>query len=168
MFPCADQIALALVAAARMHGEDPLDVARGIPGARSRVVAYDALRSVFPDARRAGMARLVGFRDGTAGAVAVAVAKRARWWRDEAVDEIVGQLLGGEPDAEDDANPEPGPAPRPPASDHFDAAERKLIARMWRDGANEVSIGAALGSDADTVRRFMRLNPALCPARNAR
>lgn len=167
MFPDADQIALALVAAARMHCEDPLAVARGVTGSRARIVAYDALRSVFPDARREGMARLVGFRDGTAGAAGVAVAKRARWWRDEAVDEIVGQLLGGGSDA-DEPDPEPRPAPKRPAPVHFDAAERRLIARMWRDGANEVSIGAALGSDADTVRAFMRLNPALCPARTAR
>jgi hypothetical protein len=180
MFPTADQIAQAVVAAARLQREDPIAAVRGAPGARCRAVAYEALRSAFADARRGGLARLVGFRDATSGAVAIASAKRCSWWSDDAVDEIVGMLLsdkeegcpaedpdrlGGDGDCHD-ACARPAPAPSlavPPV--HFDPAERKLIARMWRAGANEVSNGAALGSDADTIRIFLRANPALCPER---
>ncbi|WP_159728342.1 hypothetical protein [Methylosinus sp. Ce-a6] len=47
-FCTADEIATAIVAAARLEGEDPEAVARGVPGCRARWLAFAALVDAFP------------------------------------------------------------------------------------------------------------------------
>ena len=93
MFPTADQIAIALVAAARALNEDPIAVARGVAGVRSRHVALGALVAAFPDARRVGLARCLGYPTPPSAQAAVIHAKKARWWNELLVDEIVGALV---------------------------------------------------------------------------
>lgn len=39
------------------------------------------------------------------------------------------------------------------------------IGRLWREGRNAAQIGAAMGTDADTIRQFAKANRDLCPAR---
>lgn len=167
-YPTADQVALAIVEAARLHGDDALSIARGGAGSRGRVVAYAALCVAVDGVNKRAVGRCCGFRDAKGAASrALMQAQAAKWWSEEAVDEIVGQLVG------DAYEEEPAPAwpVRPPrsilpyATMHFDSEERRLIARMWNGGANAAAIGATLGADADQIRNFARDNPQLCPER---
>lgn len=174
-YPTADQVALAIVEAARLHGDDALSIARGGAGSRGRVVAYAALCAAVDGVNKRAVARCCGFTEPKAASSALLQAQAAKWWSEYAVDEIVGQLVG---DAYDDGEPAPEPAIPPPAEPrrrvlpfatmHFDSEERRLIARMWNGGANAAAIGAALGADADQIRNFARDNPQLCPERQNR
>lgn len=142
--PTADQVALAIVEAAKLHDEDPIAVARGGAPCRSRIVAYHALTEAFPDVTKAKIARWVGSPSQSSASAHLNYARRARWWSEEAVDEIVGMLVAAqvEPDGEE--------------LPHFDAAERKLIWRMNAGGADAASIGAALGATPGEVSRWMQ------------
>lgn len=174
MFPTADHIALAVVTASRVHGENPAMIVRGtLPVSRARHVAYDALRRAFEEANRKGLSRCLGYHNWKSAGGCLANARRQQWWSDDAVDEIVGALLeesaqdGGAPDAVAPEAPFPS-TPVPPAALNFDRDERRIISRMWNGGADAVSIGAAIGSDADTIRAFARANPLICPSRTGR
>lgn len=94
MFPSADQIATALVSAGALLGEDPIATASGEMGMRSRHVAMDALMRAFPDARRAGLGRCLGYGTPRAAQAAVITARKGQWWSDDHVDEVVGALVG--------------------------------------------------------------------------
>lgn len=100
-FPNAGEVATAIVAAARLTGEDPVACIAGAPALRCRAIAFEALRLVFPDARVAGLGRCVGWQPSSTHGQ-IASAKSRSWWSDDAVDEVVGALIG-EPE------PEPGP-----------------------------------------------------------
>lgn len=173
MFPTADQIALAVVMAARLHGEDPIAIVRGGGGTRARAVAFDALASAFDRAPKIRLARCCGYPSPHSSYALLQKAQSQKWWSEDDVDEIVGALLsensadGGAPDA---ATPEASApsTPVPPAALNFDRDERRIISRMWNGGADAVSIGAAIGSDADTIRAFARANPLICPSRTGR
>ncbi|WP_265518943.1 hypothetical protein [Nitratireductor luteus] len=155
--PTADQIALALVTAARLRREDPVAIAKGARS-RARFVAIAALKEAFPQAGWPFLGRCCGHHAPGGAQGRVIMARTLKWWREIDVDEVVGVLLtGGEADEQGAEQPMIEPTP-------FSADERRLISRMWKGGASPVSIGAALGSDADTVRRFASDNPGLCPA----
>lgn len=60
-FPTADDVAVAIVAACRQTGEDPVSCAEGIYTVRrARHYAMHALARVFPEAMRRSLARCVG------------------------------------------------------------------------------------------------------------
>ncbi len=93
-FPNADQVATAIVEAARLTGENPQLCALARGGLRCRAIAMEALCLAFPTARRPGLARCVGYPKAAAFHGWLASAKRASWWREEWVDEVVGALIG--------------------------------------------------------------------------
>lgn len=91
-FPSADHVALAIVTAARLVGEDPLEVVGG-GKSRARHLAMEALVMAFPDARRAGLGLCCGYPVPRAAQAGVFHARRTRWWRDELVDEVLGAVV---------------------------------------------------------------------------
>lgn len=93
MFPTADQIALAVVTACRLFGEDPIALCKGEFGMRARLVAFDALMAAFPDARRAGLGECLAFGTPRSAQGQVMTARKGKWWSDIAVDEVIGALV---------------------------------------------------------------------------
>jgi hypothetical protein len=93
MFPTADQIALAIVTACRLFGEDPVALCKGEYGIRARLIAYDALMTAFPDARRAGLGECLAFGTPRSAQGQVVTSRKLKWWSEIAVDEIVGALV---------------------------------------------------------------------------
>lgn len=91
-FPSAHQIAIAIVAAARLHGEDPVKVAFGRGGvARARVFSYAALVAAFPDARKTGLAKAVGYSDIYPASAALNAGRKAKWWDEVAIARIAAR-----------------------------------------------------------------------------
>ena len=86
------QIAIAVVTACRLTGEDPVACARAVYGIRARYVALAALALALPQCRRASMALGVGFCDGTSS---IGNARQRPWWNEDHVDEVVGALVAG-------------------------------------------------------------------------
>lgn len=93
MFPTADQIALAIVTACRLFGDDPFALMRGKSPMRSRLVAYDALLTVFPRVHRAKLGKCLAFGKPRAAQAHVITARKSQWWSEVAVDEVVGALV---------------------------------------------------------------------------
>jgi hypothetical protein len=92
-FPSADQIALAIVTACRLTGENnPIGTCLRQPS-RARHIAFAALQVAFPDATQRTLARLCGYPTPAAGAANLFHARRARWWSEDPVDEVVGVLV---------------------------------------------------------------------------
>ncbi|MRX32831.1 hypothetical protein [Aminobacter sp. MDW-2] len=92
-FPTAEQIATAIVLAARQFGDDPMAVARGEPFHRSRHMAVVALMEVFPDAPKRGLARCCGYGAPKGLASSLKYARSQPWWSDDLIDEVVGALV---------------------------------------------------------------------------
>ena len=184
MFPSADRIAVAIVMAARFHGEDPLSIARGVPGGRGRVLAYAALTEAWPQARKGGLSRCCAFISPATASAHLSNARKAKWWNEDLLDEIVGVLVeedyasrgidfahgrtapsalacagAGEtsPGRRSAARPVAGPV-ADVETPHFEADERRLIARMRAGGADAAAIGAALGAGADEVGAWLAAN----------
>jgi len=57
--PTADDVALAIVMAARFYGEDPIGIARGHGSRGTREAAFCALELCFPWAKKASLVRMV-------------------------------------------------------------------------------------------------------------
>lgn len=93
MFPTADQIAIAVVTACRLFGEDPFAVCRGEFGVRARHVTLDALLEVFPEARRTGLVKCLGYSDTVSAKGQLRAARKGKWWSEIAVDEVIGVLV---------------------------------------------------------------------------
>ena len=107
-FASADQIARAVVAAARLVGTDPLAIFEAEPDifrARARSLAIEALKIVLPDADRTALARGCGCLASAAGLALAAKARAAKWWREDWLDEVVGAVLAPEVDPEPEARP---------------------------------------------------------------
>lgn len=95
-FPTADEVAKAIVLAARLHGEDPEAIFETGTTSRARHVAMEALRIAYPKAKRAPLALCLGYRttaEGKAPLAMINMARKTKWWREEYVDEIVGTLV---------------------------------------------------------------------------
>ncbi len=91
-FPCADQIARAIVTACRLTGDLPIATCMRQPS-RARAIAMWALMEAYPGARREGIARCCGLaKPGNIYGV-VASARRASWWRDDWADEVLGSIV---------------------------------------------------------------------------
>ncbi|CAN7307818.1 hypothetical protein LJR231_001592 [Phyllobacterium sp. LjRoot231] len=91
-FPTADEIAKAIVAACKCTGENPL-MAFAPETLRARHYALDALTAVFPEARKIGLSKCLGYKTPKAGTTHVYISKRTPWWREEFTDEVVGVLV---------------------------------------------------------------------------
>lgn len=96
--PSADDVAIAIVAACRETGDDPVCVAEGIwSHMKARHYAMHALIHVFPKASREKIAGYVGghrpkqFLANSYTAILGTSGKRqrARWWNDEAYDRVI-------------------------------------------------------------------------------
>lgn len=94
-FPSADQIATAIVLAAQACGENPQMVALK-QKSRARHLAYASLISVFPGARKLGLARCCGYNKPDIAGQLLRQAQNASIWDEARVDEIVGALVGDE------------------------------------------------------------------------
>ena len=93
----AADVARAIVMACRAMDEDPEAVVSDPTlMSRGRRVAYDALRSAFPDEPRTALARYLGFPEAYNVSSGVNMARRSSWWPELLVDEIVGCLVAGE------------------------------------------------------------------------
>lgn len=102
-FCTADEIAIAVVAASRIEGENPLKVIRGEYGSHARWFAIAALVETFPKADREAIGRGCGIRNKTVaescGSV-VHTKRRRTWWNESAVSRVMAALVGaGLPDA---------------------------------------------------------------------
>lgn len=107
--PNADQVAVAIIAASREMGADPIDVAEGVKGcgarfpiARARAYAALAIRAIFPDNGSVALGRMVGssspksyvttldgnLRDG-----------RIKWWDDAVFMRVVAAIEAVSPEA---------------------------------------------------------------------
>ena len=148
MFPSADKIAVAIVMAARFHGENPLSIASGVPGGRGRVLAYAALTEAWPQARKGGLSRCCAFISPATASAHLSNARKAKWWNEDLLDEIVGALVAHE------VEPEDGPVVGIDVP-HFEPDERRLITRMRAGGADAAAIGAALGAGAAEVAAWL-------------
>jgi hypothetical protein len=95
-FPSADEIATAVVTACRLTGEDPVACVRGELGVRGRHVALDALLAAFPEARREGLGRCLGYGSPRAAQGNLIGARKLRWWRDDWADETLGALVASQ------------------------------------------------------------------------
>lgn len=87
MYPSADQVARAVVAACRLTGDGPMATCMRQPS-RARNIAMQVLMDRFPDAKRQTLARLVGYPKPVAGTSTLAMARKSAWWRDEWVDDV--------------------------------------------------------------------------------
>jgi hypothetical protein len=132
VFASADQIARAVVAAARLVGADPIEALlsrdasgqRGNPAAHARLLAFAGVRIALPGIRDSALARGLNFA--YKGSVAVQkIQNPPSWWREDWVNEIVGAILAPE------IEPELGGAvevlPEPPASSPPPAPPRKRV-----------------------------------------
>ncbi|HEY8214687.1 MAG TPA: hypothetical protein VIG36_11225 [Methylocystis sp.] len=99
-FCTADEIATAIVAAARIEGEDPEAIARGLLGSRARWYAFAALVDRFPENDYRAIALGVGIFNINSMSAARAQLKSYRrgnapkWW-DEAIVAKVASALDG-------------------------------------------------------------------------
>lgn len=94
-FPTSDEIAVAIVTAARFHGEDSIETVTGTPGLRGRWIAVFALIDIFPDVPSSGLALKCGF---LAGAAAQITGQRNRviklsWWRAAHLKKVKGKIV---------------------------------------------------------------------------
>ncbi len=103
-YASADQVARAIIAAARLTGADPLAIfeqtkahVSGDPKVRARYLALAGLLAAFPELPRAAAARCVGC--GPTGEKNAWKILQASWLRDDWVDEVVGAILA--PEAEE-------------------------------------------------------------------
>lgn len=147
----SDQIALAIVSAARVHGDDPLAIPGGEGSTRTRVLAYAALTEAFPGLVKAKAARWCGFVSQANASAHLHHARKAKWWSETALDEIVGELVADEVEGEEHPSPSSAGGEAP----HFDVTERRLIVRMRERGADATAIAAALGADANEVSAWL-------------
>ena len=98
----ADEIALALIEACKLTGEDPL-AAIASPqeslayGYRARMIALEALREAFPHCSKSGMARSLGLKNHDGNTASMGLSnEKGRFgleWPEMAIDEIIGSLL---------------------------------------------------------------------------
>lgn len=92
-FPTADHVAVAVVTAARLVGESPLDVVGGGARSRARVLAMESLKLAFPEFSWMAAARCCGYAHPRGAQAAVLQAHDRSWWRDDHLDEVVGALV---------------------------------------------------------------------------
>ncbi len=83
-YPSADEIAVAVVAASKLHGDDPIDmICNRWLRARARYVAMAALLEEFPDAPSGSIAKCIGFASfSSAKSNVERYARKTSWWRD--------------------------------------------------------------------------------------
>lgn len=100
VYATADQIAHAVVAAARLTGADPVGLYAVETGkhsamARARAIAFVALCEALPSVRRKTIEHALGYAAGSCSNVHT-YRKTASWWREDWIDEVVGAILAPE------------------------------------------------------------------------
>lgn len=91
--PTAEQVAKAVVLAARHFGEDPTAVMATDTFSRARLTALVALKEAFACEGYIQIARLLNFPVPRKASSLAHNACTTLWWSDELVDEIVGELV---------------------------------------------------------------------------
>lgn len=91
--PTAEHVRTAVVAAARLTGEDPMAVFDGEGAPRARALAYAALAEVFPDQRMATTAVQMSYPSANHAAAALHSARATSWWNEAWLDDVVGALV---------------------------------------------------------------------------
>lgn len=91
--PTNEQITAAVVAAARLTGEDPVIVIEGGNAPRARAIAYAALLEVFPGCAKRTPAYNLGYFGAHEANDRLAKARKSGWWRDDWLDDVVGALV---------------------------------------------------------------------------
>jgi hypothetical protein len=97
IWPTADEVAHAIIAASRLEGEDPIAVLKGRDRSRARVYAFAALAYRFPQVQQWRVAMLTGVSEDRAASTVIAIlntvrdakGKNARWWNRERFARIV-------------------------------------------------------------------------------
>ena len=102
IWPTPDEIARAVFAAAKLEGEDPIDVFQGVGGARSRAYAFIALAHQFPTVPRAELARKCGNASAGPGVRKALLAAAWPWFSLDRLN-AVRAALGWTPMTLDDA-----------------------------------------------------------------
>lgn len=92
-FPTAEQIATAVVAAARLTGDDPVEVLTVTTGFHARHLAFAALREAFPRATAKAIAAALTYSVPDSAVSMLDSAQRASWWREDWVDDVVGAIV---------------------------------------------------------------------------
>jgi len=143
-FCTADEIALAIVAAARLEGEEPEQIARGHHGSRARWYAFATLVDTFPDNDYRAIALGCGFLSQSTNANSRAMlasyrrGKCPKWW-DEGKIQSVGRVLAGL-----HLGPAAAPAALPPQKSAI-CAKREIEPEYLRE---KLEPAAAIPEDA--------------------
>ena len=105
-YPSADQVARAVVTAARLCDEDPIACVGGAHGLRSRYYVMRALHAVFPDVLQKKIASYVGVAPSQV-AEAVRRARKSelnlKWWNRRHLQQVIDAVK---------REPKPAPPPR--------------------------------------------------------
>lgn len=125
IYPTAREVAVVIVAAARLYEDDPILTIEGANAARGRWLAIAALQGAFPETDRAWIASICGLSPGYRSEQAHAEIKQkrspgrygARWWREADLETVKAALAAAiaETDAEI-RNSIGAPDPEPPES----------------------------------------------------
>lgn len=103
-WPTPREISLALVTAARLHGEDPVRTFEGAHAMRGRYIALAVLIEAFPSAPKYALARRCGFRPSSNKASSNLRLARSSWgwWSESNLEAVRAALAAGiaEMDAE--------------------------------------------------------------------
>lgn len=92
-YPTHREVAVVVVAAARIYGEDPLSTVEGTHERRGRYMAFAALIEEFPTVPRKVLARGCGFGKSDKNASSnLALARRWAWWRDADLETVRAAL----------------------------------------------------------------------------
>lgn len=137
-YPSAREVAVTIIAAARLWREDPVLTAEGYGHMRGRHLALAALIAAFPDAPKRHLAMCCGFRqvnlaDNAVYGIAPSRAKRKVWFRDSDVAIIKTALYA---EIGRSIAPPPIPAERPTADSapkSEPSAAAKAIAAYTRE-----------------------------------
>lgn len=115
-YPTAREIAVAIVAAAKIRGEDPVDTFHGVNGMRGRFFAFVALHQAFPSVSALSLTRRVGLSEPRISAkTLVASCTHKAWWSRADLKDVSEALAAAiaETDAELRARIATLPADRP-------------------------------------------------------
>lgn len=91
VFPSADAVAVAIIAACYYTGDDPLQYGDGSRGLRSAFYAYAALARLYPECPNPALGRCLG-RDSYSACQLkheTNQARKAKWWSEKDLCEVV-------------------------------------------------------------------------------
>ncbi|MEJ8571255.1 hypothetical protein [Microbaculum marinum] len=116
MFPSAEQIGRAVVAASRLTGEDPLNIGDPAAATRTRHYAFQALKDTFPDARREVLARCLGAArsgKGYASNSNLLIRQRSKWFSEVELRQVIEAIAAPKQAQNMPENPREADKPEP-------------------------------------------------------